>query len=244
MSGDDEVEQGITRRSLLKGALAVGAASVAVPSGYAALQTLAGPGSSAPIPHETFRYVSPEGAQAPVWFAEKGLVGKEARWSHFREGEGANVQWRWHLGEGGRVEGLPALLMRVDDEKLEFPEDYPRDEFVVDGLYAVFNLCPHAGCWPGWQLVPREEQCDDPGFDTIFCPCHYSHFHPTRVSIFTHPNPPEASGAQYLGVAEISGPSGRGMPLIPLEVQDDLIIGKLKEPSWYQYLDYGRRLRL
>ncbi len=240
MSQGDEAKKGITRRGFVKGAIAAGAANVVAIGGYTALRTLT-PGAL-PTPQETFLYLNPEGARVPVWVVEQGLVGEEARLSHFREGDGAIVWWRWHLGEGGRVEGLPALLMRVEDEKLEFPEGYPRDEFVVGGLYAVFNVCPHAGCRPGWELVSREEQCDDPGYETIFCPCHYSHFHPTRISVFTHPGPPEGSGASYLGVAEVSGPSGRGMPLIPIEVQGDLLIGKLKDPSWYRYLDFRKRL--
>ena len=241
MSRDDgDVKEGISRRGFVKGALAMGVAGAAVAGGAFTLRSLVG--NILPDVQETFLYVSAYGAPDTPWWIERGLVGEEARFSHFKIGSGANVSWRWYLDANRNVvAGASVLLMRVSPEKLEFPEGYPRDEFVVDGLYAVFNVCPHAGCSPSWKLVPRHKQCDDPGYETIFCPCHYSHFHSTRMSVFTHPGPPAGSGATYLGVAEVSGPSGRGMPLIPIELQGDHLIGKLKEPDWYRYLDTMRR---
>ncbi|MEE9164128.1 MAG: twin-arginine translocation signal domain-containing protein [Thermoplasmata archaeon] len=236
MSREDEAKKGITRRGFVKGALAAGAASLVGVGGYAALQTLTP--EAPPTPQETFLYLNPEGAKEPVWVVEQGLVGEEARLSHFREGTGAIVRWRWHLDEGGHVAGgLSSLLMRVAETEMEFPPGYPIEEFVVDGLYAVFNCCTHACCRATWQLIPRTYYRPDLGFDTIYCVCHDAQYHPTRVGVFTHPSPPMGSGAHYIGVVDLSGPVDRGLPLIPIEIHDDLIVGKLREPDWYRYLD-------
>lgn len=237
---EDRFEEGLTRRGWIKGALAVGVAGVAGASGASTVRTLASDPS--PVPQETFLYVDPQGARLPVWWKERGLVGEEARLHDFTPGDGANVLWRWHLTEEGAVAGgLSALLMRVDEEVLEFPAGYRHEDFVVRGLYAVFNCCTHACCRPGWRLTPRAAYSLDLGYDTIFCPCHCAQFHPTRVGIFTHPGPPEGSGATYIGVVNVAGPAKRGMPLIPLEVRDDRIVGKLRDPNWYRYLDTMRR---
>ncbi|MEE9592084.1 MAG: hypothetical protein V3W28_00695 [Thermoplasmata archaeon] len=236
MSEDDETGKGITRRGFVKGAIVAGAASVAAVGGYGALQTLTP--EEPPVPQETFLYINPEGAKVPVWVVEQGLVGEEARLSHFRVGDGAMVLWRWHVDGAGRVAGgLSALLMRVAEAKMEFPADYPIEDFVVNGMYAVFNCCTHACCRASWQLIPRSAYLGDLGFDTIYCVCHDAQFHPTRIVEDTHPGPPRGSGASYIGVAHIAGPGDRGMPLIPLEIHDDLLVGKLRDPDWYRYLD-------
>ncbi|MCJ2531796.1 MAG: twin-arginine translocation signal domain-containing protein [Candidatus Thermoplasmatota archaeon] len=234
MSQEDEAKKGITRRGFVKGAIAAGAASVVAVGGYTALQTLTG--ERRPIPQETFLYLNPEGAEVPPWFVERGLIGKEARLSHFGVGDGANVLWIWHIDEGGNpAGGVSALLMHVDEQELEFPPGYVREEFVVEGLYAVFNCCTHVCCRAGWRLIRRSMYRNELGFDTIYCVCHDAQFHPTRIVEATHPSPPQ--GARYIGVAHIAGPGYGGMPLIPLEVRDDLILGKLREPDWYRYLD-------
>ena len=241
LSRDDQAKEGITRRGFVKAAIALGGASVVGVGGYAALQTLTQ--EQPPTLQETFLYVNPVGAKFPVWVVEQGLVGEEARLSHFREGDGAVVRWRWHLGEDGQVEGLPALLVRVEDEKLEFPGGYPRDEFVVDGLYALFNHCPHAGCRPAWKVHPVRFLKDRTGpKEPICCACHYAQFHPWEFAEYRHPPPPESTGAAYVGVRLLGGPANRGMPLIPIEVQGDVLIGKLKDPSWYRYLDFREGL--
>lgn len=238
MSRDNgDAREGISRRGFVKGALAMGAVGAAVAGGALTLRSLVD--NVPPEAQETFLYVNPAGARVPVWWVDRGLVGKRARLRHFRRGQGANVRWRWYIEDDKVVGGLSALLMRVDEELLEFPAGYVQDDFVIEGLYAVFNVCPHAGCRPGWKLVPPENQCHYPGFETIFCPCHYSQFHPTRMETYSHPE-----GATYLGVADIYRPTGRGMPLIPIEVGNEFIKGKLKEPAWYRYLGYGTTIPL
>lgn len=238
-SHDDAAKKGITRRGFVKTALVLGGASVAAVGGYAALQTLT-PQRERQV-QSTFLYVNPVGAQLPVWFVEQGLVGEEARITHFEPGNGANVLWRVELDEKGAVSaGLPALLIMMDEETLEFPTGYARSEFVIQGLYAVFNCCTHSCCRPGWQLIPRSHYLDDLGHENIYCVCHDSQFDPRRLAEYTHDPPSKASGAAYLGVyvEPQTGPAKIGMPLIPIGLEGDRIVGRLSYPEWYRYLDF------
>ena len=217
----------------------MGGASVAAVGGYSALQTLAPRGERQVL--DTFLYVNPVGARLPVWFVEQGLVGEEARITHFQPGRGANVLWRGELDETGAVSAaLPALLIMMDEATLEFPAGYAPSEFVIQGLYAVFNCCTHACCRSGWQLFPRSLFPQDLGYDTIYCVCHDSQFDPRRLAEYTHDPPPKASGATYLGVyvEPQTGPAKIGMPLIPIELDGTRIVGKLSYPEWYRYLDF------
>ncbi len=142
-----DVKEGISRRGFVKGALAIGVAGAAVAGGAFTLRSLVD--NKPPDVQETFLYVSAFGADRTPWWVERGLVGEEARFSHFKIGSGANVLWRWYLDAGRNVVGgVSALLMRVDEENVEFPPGYVREEFVVEGLYAVFNCCTHACCRP------------------------------------------------------------------------------------------------
>ena len=238
-------DRGISRRTLLKVGVAAGAAGLAGISGYAVVRTLTGP-PTPPTPSEvrdTFIYLRPPGTEVPVWYEEEGLVGEEARLSHFQPGRGANSMWRVAIDGAGRVvpgTGLPALLIQTEEEVLEFPEGYPRDEFVINGLYAVFNCCTHACCRTGWQILPRSQYVVDTGKENVYCTCHHSQYDPRIITEYRHPAPPEASGATYIGIhmEPGTGPANRGMPLIPLELEGDKILGRMKDESWYLYLSF------
>lgn len=130
------------------------------------------------------------------------------------------------------------MVIRVNDAELEFPAGYMRSEFVIGGLFALFNCCTFDCCLAGWQLVPRSEFDEDLGFDTVYCPCHGGQYDPTRVSRFRHPEPPMASGASYVGIQNVAGPPNRGLPLIPVDVIEDTIVGKPTYPDWYRYGDF------
>ena len=236
MPSSSAQRSGITRRTFFAKATAVaGAVGLSAVGGYAALKSLA---SSGPQVSEAFLYLNPQGASREAWWVAEGLVGQEARLSHFRPGRGANVLWRTALNEKGSiVSGLPALLIQVEEESLEFPAAYPREAFVIDGLYAVFNVCPHAGCRTSWKLNPVKLDLGL-GYELVCCPCHYAHFDPYVVRVFRHPSPPEASGADYVGISHVAGPVDRGMPLISIETRGGTILGTVNNPEWYMYLDH------
>lgn len=235
---DDSKAQGVSRRTLLKTALLAGAASLVGLGGFATVRTLTY------VPRktvrETFLYLRMPGDLTP-WWEERGLVGQPARWHDFGLDQGANVLWRTVEDADGKVlpgSGFPALLLRVGDDRPKFPEGYPRERFMVSGLYAVFNVCPHAGCRANWKVTPLSDMETHLPYPPICCPCHYAEFDPYAIEEYHHPRPPEGNGARYPGVRVVQGPAHRGMPLIPLEVVDGLVVGRMRDPEWYAYLDY------
>ncbi|MEE8232326.1 MAG: hypothetical protein V3R46_03300, partial [Thermoplasmata archaeon] len=82
MSRDDgDAREGINRRGFVKGALAMGVVGAAVAGGALTLRSLVG--SNPPDVQETFLYVGAFVTPKPWWVA-RGLVGEEARFSHFK----------------------------------------------------------------------------------------------------------------------------------------------------------------
>ncbi len=192
---------------------------------------------------DTFIYEKPR-AKLPVWYVEEGLVGQEALLSHFQPGRGAAVAWRAEAQNGNPKPGtgFPALLLMMDEKALQFPEGYAKDDFVIQGLYAVFNCCTHMCCQPGWQFLRRGSHGADLGYDTVYCPCHASQYDARRLEQYQHPGGLRGGGAVYLGIYKVPlvGPAKRGMPLIPIELQDDKVVGRLKDPDWYRYKKFKR----
>lgn len=192
---------------------------------------------------DAFIYEQPRAA-IPVWYVEEGLVGQEALLSHFLPGRGAAVAWRAEAqnGDAKPGTGLPALLLMMEEKGLQFPKGYAKDDFVIQGLYAIFNCCTHMCCQTGWQFLPREKQRADLGYDTLYCPCHSSQYDPRRLERYQHPGGFRSEGAEYLGIYKVPkvGPANRGMPLIPIELEGDRIVGRLKDPDWYRYKKFKR----
>jgi Rieske Fe-S protein len=194
----------------------------------------------------SFVYEEPR-ASLPVWYVEEGLVGQEALLSHFQPDRGSAVAWRSQAEDGNSraVTGVPALLLMMEEKAIQFPKGYAREDFVIQGLYAVFNCCPHLCCQPGWHFLPRERQREDLGYDTVYCPCHASQFDPRRLKQYRHPGGLRGGGAKFLGIYKVPnvGPANRGMPLIPIKLEGDKIVGELKDPAWYRYQKFkGKNL--
>ncbi len=169
MSEEPDEKRGITRRTLLRIGAVVGAGSAAGIGGYAFVKSLSAPAEPFRIVRDTFLYGKVARAESPAWWIEQDLVGKEALLSHFEPGRGANVQWRAEVDSLGQIIdiGFPALLIQVDEDELEFPEGHPVEDFVIQGLFAVFDCCTHVCCRPGWQLIPRSSYKRDLGHDTL-----------------------------------------------------------------------------
>ena len=193
---------------------------------------------------DSFVYEEPQ-TSLPIWYAKEGLVGQEALLSHFRPGRGAAVAWRMDAQNGNPRPGtgVPALLLMMKEKALRFPKGYVKEDFVIQGLYAVFNCCTRMCCQPGWQFLRREVQRADLGYDTVYCPCHASQYDPRRLEQYRHPGGLRAEGAEYLGIYNVPkvGPANRGMPLIPIKLEDGRIVGQLKDPAWYRYQKFRRR---
>lgn len=241
---EEEEKPGLTRRSFLRGAVAAGAVGFVGAGTFATVVSLVKPPDCPPDVGDlldSFLYVKPEGSLLRVWYEEAGLVGEEARITDFVPGRGANVIWKaWRTPDTELVCGFSAMLIMMDPTELSFPAGFPQEDFVIDGLYAIWLCCTHACCRPGWQLIPRANYKVDLGRDNIYCVCHDSQYNPRIISPYQHPPPPDASGAQYFGVhKEVGvGPAPRGMPLIPLTLEGTKIVGVASDlQPWYQYLD-------
>lgn len=237
----------VSRRTLVKLGLIAGAGGLAGLGSYTAIRSLLSEVGPQERRLESFIYPNvaavPEIGGTGPWWVEEGLVGAEARLSDFRPGTAANVVWQAIANAGGEANpsaGLPALLVRVEEgEDLTLPAGYDPSEFIIRGLYALFNLCPHAGCRPAWKLHPVTRLKDPSGpKEPICCACHYAQFHPWEFTEYRHPEPPESTGTAYPGVRLLGGPANRGMPLIPLKLDGDRLIGVLRYPEWYSYLDF------
>lgn len=241
--GIEEEEAGLNRRGFLKGAAVAGLAGFFGAAAFGTVRSLIAP--EVAVEGElldTFVYIRPDGARLDQWYVEEDLVFEEVRLSHFDVFQGAPVLWRAIRDAEGRVipVGFPGLIVRWDEEELTFPDGYDRDMFVIEGLYAVFNCCTHACCKPGWQLMPRSSQDRDLGRDTVYCACHFSQYDPRIIDVYRHPGPPESTGATYIGIHKIPGvgPADRGMPLVPIELDGDKVVGRARNPEWYLYLDH------
>ncbi|MFQ6013190.1 MAG: ubiquinol-cytochrome c reductase iron-sulfur subunit [Thermoplasmata archaeon] len=237
---DEEERAGITRRSFLRGAVVAGSVGLVGAAGFGTVVSLISPPTTCRGELlSSFLYINPEGV-GDVWFVREGLVGEEARITDFQPGRAANALWKATISDDGQIAcGFSALLIQMDPSELTFPDDFVPAEFVLGGLYAIFNCCTHACCRPSWQLIPRSGYKVDLGYENIYCPCHDSQYNPRVITKYQHPPPPDASGAEYFAVhKEVGvGPAPRGMPLIPLELEGTKIIGRVKNQGWYQYLD-------
>lgn len=240
---EEEEKPGLTRRSFLRGAVIAGGAGFIGATGYGTIVSLiAPPDTSSGGMNNGFIYAAPQDPILPIWYED--LVGQEARIDHFEVGQGAALRWKSLTDEKGEITfpGFAAQLIRMDETTLELPEGFPKDEFLINGLFGLFNTCTHAGCPPGWQLLPPEKYVPPgiPEFPTIYCECHWSQYDPRRLAKYRHPPAPESTGVEYLGVYKIPGlgPADRGMPLIPLELEGTKIIGKVKNSDWYRYLTW------
>jgi hypothetical protein len=195
-------------------------------------------------------------------FAVKGLwydplVGQEARVSDFKAREdhgvgfGATAVWGTYLDHWNRRipgTGLPALIMRLDPSRVVLPPDLG-EKVTAEGFVAFLGVDVFLCCNPALYLVhttmERPSEADDvlnhpeetssglpvvaPDLGVIYDPCHQNQYDPARLVWDTHPN-----GARYLGANWVWGPAQRGLPVIPVEVQGDRLVGLNKHPEWYK----------
>jgi ubiquinol-cytochrome c reductase iron-sulfur subunit len=103
------------------------------------------------------------------------------------------------LGEGKEDLGSALVLVRLEADELDLPED--RAHSAPHGYLAYSKICPHAGCAVSLFRYPTFEE-EQPG-PALVCPCHYSTFDP-------------AAGGKV-----VFGPAGRPLPQLPLRVAAD-----------------------
>jgi len=113
-----------------------------------------------------------------------------------------------------------------------------------DNLLITFSRCPHLCCIPGWQLVANDFTADtwlpggvDSGGNKLFCICHSSRYDPTMLEKNANRNRNNGSTFHYFGIRLTGGPAPVGMPLIPFQVNGDVIEGIPDYLDWYTFCD-------
>lgn len=121
-------------------------------------------------------------------------------------------------GADPRELGSPVVLVREDPATLRLPPER-RGWATPEGIVAYSKICTHAGCAVALYRSPNYQPTSEP--PGLACPCHYSVFDPRT------------------GGTVVSGPAGRGLPQLPLEVDAS---GELRAaggfsgpigPSWW-----------
>lgn len=155
-------------------------------------------------------YVSKEEKEEKkLWFVDKD--GQELKAEDFKVGDGASTLWR----------GLPAIVVRFDPAKLNVQEGTDQ------GFIAFLGKCTHLCCVPNWHKAKPE-------LDLIFCPCHAGQYDPFDIYEQQYTN--EAGNViKYMGPRVLSGPPPRGIPMIPVKIQDGKVIGLPLHLDWYEY---------
>ena len=125
-------------------------------------------------------------AEAPIRVVTED--GRFVRPRELAEGALATV---WPVGHRNSADA-PTLLIRVDEDELELPDD--RKDWTVEGIVAYSKLCTHTGCPVG--LYQQDEQL-------LLCPCHQSTFDVVR------------------GAKPVFGPAARPLPQLPLDVDEE-----------------------
>jgi quinol---cytochrome c reductase iron-sulfur subunit len=105
-------------------------------------------------------------------------------------------------GADKRELGSPVVLVREDPATLRLPPD--RADWAPEGILAFSKICTHAGCAIALYRTPLYEPTSQP--PGLACPCHYSVFD-TRT-----------------GGDVVSGPAGRPLPQLPLEIGADRVL--------------------
>ncbi len=258
---DDWAEEitthGITRRRSLQLLGLVGAGAVATSLLASAKSLLPPPIACRGEVSNRFYYATPEPGQV-VWWKQKGLVRTSARMVDFDLWQGAAMTWRAVLDELGQPEpgcGFPALLIRVDADKVPVLRPTDFDPFVIDvtedlgkGLQrytfvAIYDRCVHLCCFPGWHFFPvpssfrdwepRPRTFELAQQDPIWCQCHNSQYDPVTLKKDVHPN-----GVPYIGATKVHGPAPRALPAIPIK-RNGLFIEGIYDPAegghpeWY-----------
>ena len=248
--GDEPRSTGWTRREWAKLALAAGAASsVLAMGGTVAGQLLPPPAKfQGELRQEIYYTKWPR----PTWWDDR--QGRPILATDFQEWQGASGVWRglfvnerWVPGTG-----LAVLVIRVKYDATEFQvstdlvpprgfsfyHDDPRQRI---RLVVFADRCTHLCCPPGWHVITdtvpdRAYRIPPPtysvyGQDPIFCICHGSQYDPLLLTTNVHPR----NGVPYLGATHVHGPTQRALPIVPVRVEGEGLVGGMPDPRWYDY---------
>ena len=144
---------------------------------------------------------------------------------------------RFQFMEG--VDETGKTIGHFEDLSDQDPRIFPSEDLVM-----IFGRCTHLCCIPGWQLVSNSFTEDswtpgggDDGGTKLFCICHSSRFDPTALEMNTNRNRSNGATFSYAGIRKAGGPAPVGLPLIPIQLNGDVIEGITDYIDWYTYCD-------
>jgi ubiquinol-cytochrome c reductase iron-sulfur subunit len=179
-----EGKVGVTRRRLLFSSLAAVGAAL---------------GAAAVVPLASLGPRVGEKVYDTPWSAGKKVVdetGKPITLDTLSPGEFITA---FPAGASKEDFGAPLVLVRLETDELELPED--RAHSAPGGYVAYSKICTHAGCAVSLFRYPTFDETQ-PG-PALVCPCHYSTF-----------NPADGGSVEF-------GPAGRPLPQLPLRLAAD-----------------------
>ena len=71
----------------------------------------------------------------------------------------------------------------------------------------------------------------------MFCICHSSRFDPTALEMNTNRNRSNGATFNYAGIRRAGGPAPVGLPIIPIQLNGDVLEGLPDYLDWYTYCD-------
>ena len=149
----------------------------------------------------------------------------------------SNGKARFQFTEG--IDETGKYVGHFDDLAEADPRLMPSEDLVT-----VFGRCTHLCCIPGWQLVSNSYTEDswtpgggDDGGTKLFCICHSSRFDPTVLEMNTNRNRSNGATFNYAGIRRSGGPAPVGLPIIPIQLNGDILEGLTDYVDWYTYCD-------
>ena len=149
----------------------------------------------------------------------------------------SNGKARFQFTEG--IDETGKYVGHFDDLAEADPRLMPSEDLVM-----VFGRCTHLCCIPGWQLVSNSYTEDswtpgggDDGGTKLFCICHSSRFDPTVLEMNTNRNRSNGATFNYAGIRRSGGPAPVGLPIIPIQLNGDVLEGLTDYVDWYTYCD-------
>jgi quinol---cytochrome c reductase iron-sulfur subunit len=130
------------------------------------------------------------------WRRGRRLVGEDGGPLLADDVPGTSFVTAFPEGADPRELGSPVIVVREDPAALHLPRE--RRDWAPEGIVAYSKICTHAGCALALYRRPLYEPTSEP--PGIACPCHYSVFDPRT------------------GGTVVSGPAGRALPQLPLEL--------------------------
>jgi ubiquinol-cytochrome c reductase iron-sulfur subunit len=136
------------------------------------------------------------------WRRGRRLVGEDGRPLSADDVPRDSFVTAFPEGADKRELGSPVVLVREDPASLHLPRG--REDWAPDGILAFSKICTHAGCAVALYRAPLYEPTSQP--PGLACPCHYSVFDART------------------GGTVVSGPAGRPLPQLPLEIGADGVL--------------------